>query len=249
MAQQKSIIKLSGTIGDLTFYQSQDGHLVKSKSSIPASKIANDPNFARTRENGSEFGSSAQAGKLLRDAVRTLMMSSADNRATSRVTQVMTVIKNYDTTSVRGQRNVGLGIATPDGKAALKGFNFNINSVLAATLYKPYAVNTTTGVISIASLIPNVDVAFPSGATHLTLKGAWAKIDFTGNTTDVEFTNLLNVPIDGTSTAVTLTPTAVPTGTGISLFFLAIDFFQEVNGIQYTLKNGAYNSLAIIEVV
>jgi hypothetical protein len=30
---------------------------------------------------------------------------------------------------------------------------------------------------------------------------------------------------------------------------LKIEFFQSVNGVQYSLKNGAYNALRVIEVV
>jgi hypothetical protein len=45
-----------------------------------------------------------------------------------------------------------------------------------------------------------------------------------------------------------LTPAASPAGAGTDLYLLQIEFFQEVNGVQYTLKNGAYNSLSIVEV-
>ena len=55
MARQKGIIKLKGTIGDITFYKTQDGHLAREKGGIDASRIASDPAFQRTRENGSEF--------------------------------------------------------------------------------------------------------------------------------------------------------------------------------------------------
>ncbi len=71
MARQKGIIKLKGTIGDLSFYKTQDGHLAREKGGVDASRIANDPTFVRTRENGAEFGSAASSGKLLRDALLT----------------------------------------------------------------------------------------------------------------------------------------------------------------------------------
>ena len=74
MAKQASIIKLKGTIGGITFYKtSQDGYLAKEKSGVDASRIASDPNFQRTRENGSEFGTAGKAGKVLRTALRTFL--------------------------------------------------------------------------------------------------------------------------------------------------------------------------------
>lgn len=248
MAKLKGILKIEGTLQEMTFYKTQDGNLVKTKSGVSGDRIANDPAFARTRENGSEFGSSATAGKLLRDAVRNMVATASDNRVTSRVTQVMTQIKNLDTTSLRGDRTVDVGIATPEGQALLKGFNFNDKAILGAILYKPYAVNTTTGVISIADLVPLNDIAVPSGTTHVSVKGAFAIVDFAAGTSDVGYTNSTNLPIDGTSTSVTLTPATVPAGAGTKLYLLQIEFFQEVNAVQYSLNNGAYNALAIIEV-
>jgi hypothetical protein len=66
---------------------------------------------------------------------------------------------------------------------------------------------------------------------------------------DFKMTNVLNLAITAPSTAVTLTPTAVTVGTGTKVYLLKIEFFQQVNGVQYPLKNGAYNALKIIDVL
>jgi len=89
MAKQTGLIKLKGKIGDLSFYKTKDGHLAREKGGVDAERIARDPAFIRTRENGAEFGSSASAGKLMRDALRPLIMRAADGRVTSRLTKVM----------------------------------------------------------------------------------------------------------------------------------------------------------------
>ncbi len=249
MAKLKGILKIEGTLQEMTFYKTQDGNLVKTKSGVSGDRIANDPAFARTRENGTEFGASATAGKLLRDSIQNMVATASDNRITSRLTQVMTQIKNFDTTSIRGDRSVDIGIATADGKALLKNFNFNDKAILGAILYKPYAVNITTGVIDITNLVPMSDIAAPSGTTHVSVKGAFAIVDFDLGTSDVSYTNVENLLIDNTSTNVTLTPASVPAGTGTKLYLLQMEFYQEVNAVQYPLNNGAYNALAIIEIV
>jgi hypothetical protein len=81
------------------------------------------------------------------------------------------------------------------------------------------------------------------------MKSAFAIVDFVAGIGDVSYSNVENLPIDGTTTSITLTPDVVPTGTGIKLFLLQIEFFQEINAIQYSLKNGAFNALSIVEVV
>lgn len=248
MARQKGILKVEGTLDGLTFYKTQDGHLVKTKSGVSGDRIASDPTFVRTRENGAEFGSAASAGKMLRDTMRALMLTASDGRVTSRLTRLMTDIKNYDTTSVRGERNVGVGITDAAALNLLKGFNFNINAILSSIFFAPYTVTTADGKISIPALTPINDVNFPAGATHITLQSAFAKVDFATGISDITFSNEVNLPIDGVTAAQTLTPSAVPAGGGSQLYLLEIKFFQEVNGIQYSLKNGAYNSLAIVQV-
>lgn len=249
MARQKGIIKIEGTLQDLTFYKTKDGDLVKTKTSISGERIATDPAFIRTRENGAEFGNSAVSGKLTRSSLRVISLNATDSKVVSRITKIMTQIKNLDTTSARGLRNVGVAIAGAPAKALLKGFDFNTDALLGSVLFKPYAVNTTTGVITITGLVPNVDVVWPQGATHISFTGAFANINYVTGVTDVKLTNVQNLAINGTATTVTLTPTAVPTGTGIKVFLLKMEFFQMINAVQYPLKNGAYNALKMIEVV
>ena len=249
MAKQTGIIKLKGKIGDLSFYKTKDGHLAREKGGVEADRIKNDPAFVRTRENGAEFGASASSGKFSRDTLRPIANTASDNRVVARMTKLMTLIKNLDTNSTRGKRNAGVAMTLATAKALLKGFEFNINALLGSVLYKAYAVNTTTGVITIPGLVPVNDVAWPAGATHISLTGAYANLNYATSIGDLKLTNIVNLLIDGTTTAVTLTPTAVPSGTGAKVFLLKIEFFQMVNGVQYFLKNGAYNALKVIEVV
>jgi hypothetical protein len=248
MAQQKGILKIEGTMSNMTFYKKDGQYLVKEKSSISADKIANDPNFERTRENNAEFGAAGSAGKFLRDALRSLMLDASDTYVASRVTQLMMAELKLDTASIRGSRQPSAGLATNGGKALLNGFNFNANSLLSGVLFKAFSVDTATGVITINNLVPQKDIAYPQGATHLSLTGAMADINFTDGTSDLQITNVQNLLIDLNSSAVVLTPVAVPAGMGIKVYLLKVEFFQLLNGVQYPLKNGSYNSLAIVNV-
>jgi len=61
MAKQIGPNKFQGRIDNQVFYKSQDGFLVKGKGGASADRIANDPSFARTRENYSEFSAASRA--------------------------------------------------------------------------------------------------------------------------------------------------------------------------------------------
>jgi hypothetical protein len=249
MAQQKSIFKLKGTIGGVSFYKSKDGYLAREKGGVDASRIANDPEFARTRENGTEFAHSATAGKLLRDAVRVLGKDASDGRISSRLTQVMTQIKNLDSVNARGERSVAEGMNTDEGKAMLRGFNFNINAELGSVLSNPYQVNADTGEITIPALTPNQDVNIPDGATHIIFKSGFASVNFATGESDFTVSEPIRLATDVTAQSLSLKPANVPAVEGTHFILLAIDFVQSVNNTDYSLNNNAFNVLTIVEVV
>ena len=249
MARQKGIIKLKGTIGGITFYKtSQDGHLAREKGGIEKSRIESDPAFQRTRENGSEFGRAGKAGKLLRTALRALLLNSADGRMVSRLTKEMVKVIQADTTSERGLRNV------IDGEAELLvGFEFNIRGKLGTSLFAPFttAIDRVSGEITvdIPSFVPVNMIAAPSGTTHFKIISGGAEIDFEVETFVVETSETAILPWDATATAAIAHTNAVTPASTKPLFLaLGIEFYQEVNGQMYPLKNGAFNPLSITKV-
>jgi hypothetical protein len=248
MARQKGIIKLKGTIGDITFYKTQDGHLAREKGGIDASRIKNDPAFQRTRENGSEFGRAGKAGKILRTALRALLLNSADGRMVSRLTQAMVKVIQADVTSVRGLRNV------IDGEAELlAGFEFNIRGKLGTSLFAPFVGNIDRPpgeiTVDIASFIPSNMIAAPSGTTHFKIISAGAEVDFEAETFVVQNSESAILPWDTTPTAAINHSYAVTPASTKPLFLaLGVEFYQQVNGTMYPLKNGAYNPLSLVQV-
>ncbi len=248
MARQKGIIKLKGTIGDITFYKTKDGHLAREKGGIDASRIKSDPAFQRTRENGAEFGRAGNAGKVLRTAFRTSLINSADNRMVSRLTQAMVKVIQADVTSERGLRNV------IDGEAELlSGFEFNISGKLGTSLFAPFvgAIDRATGAITVnvESFIPKNMIAAPGGTTHYKIISAGAEIDFEAETFVEAHSETAILPWDATATAViNQVNTVTPASTKPLFLALGLEFYQEVNGSMYSLKNGAYNPLALVQV-
>ncbi|MFV8334117.1 hypothetical protein [Flavobacterium sp. GSP14] len=248
MARQKGIIKLKGTIGDITFYKTKDGHLAREKGGIEASRIANDPAFQRTRENGAEFGRAGKAGKTLRTAFRTLLLNSADNRMVSRLTQSMIKVIQADLVNERGLRNV------IDGEAELLvGFEFNIGGKLGTSLFAPFVstINRVSGEIAVdlASFVPANMIAAPSGTTHFKIISAGAAINFEAENFVVASSETAIIPWDSTPTAVIQQLNLVDPNSVSPLFLaLGVEYYQEVNGRMYPLKNGAYNPLALVLV-
>ena len=248
MAKQKGIIKLIGKVDDFAFYKSQDGFLARGKGGVDASRIANDPAFQRTRENGAEFGTAGKAGKILRSAIRALVQNAADNRMVGRLTREMVKVVKADITNPRGQRNV------IDGEAELlEGFDFNIRGKLGTTVFATYnaKINRDTGAmtVSISSFVPVNMIAAPSGATHYKISMACAEVDFQNEKFVVDVKETAQLPLDNVATGDIELAGVVPANSTHPLFIaLGIEFYQDVNGVKYPMKNGTYNSLALVKV-
>lgn len=249
MARQKSIFKIAGTIGDITFYKSKDGYLVREKGGVDGKRFRTDPNFQRTRENSSEFGRAGKAGKVLRTSLRGLLKNVADYRMTSRLTQQMMRVIQLDETSVRGQRNV------IDGETELlEGFDFNQNAKLGTCFFVPYQLHldrsTGQAQIQTEAFVPSEAIAAPVGASHFKIVSATSAVDFeAGSFVTIEKSTPL-LAWDHQETAALNLDNSLSSGLSQPIFYvLGILFFQEVNGEMYPLKNGAFNALQIVKVL
>ncbi len=248
MARQKGIIKLTGKIGDISFYKSQDGYLAREKGGVEASRIATDPAFQRTRENGAEFGRAGKAAKLLRTAFRALLMNTADSRMSSRLTSEMVKVIQADATNPRGLRNV------IDGEAELlQGFEFNTNAKLGSTLFAPFdaiiARDRGELTLKVPPFVPANMIHAPAGATHFKIISGGVEINFEEETYVVSTTADQLTLLDNTMTPYIDLLNAVTSGSTSPLFFaVGIEFYQMVNGVEYPLKNGSFNALSLVKV-
>jgi hypothetical protein len=249
MAKQSGIIKLEGTIGDISFYKTQDGMLARTKGGVSSERIRSDVSFQRTRENMAEFGKAGAAGKLLRTAFRHFLQNGADNRMVSRLTKEMMTVLKADATSTRGQRNV------LDGELELlQGFDFNINGKLATTIFFPYVatIDRVAGILKVAipAFVSADTVVAPEGTTHIKLVSAGASVDFEGEAFETVSSLSADIPIDQNQVAAFELSNQLTANSTHPLFLvLGIEFYQQVNGVNYPLKNGRNNALALVKVL
>lgn len=248
MAKQKGIFKIEGTIGDVTFYKSGNEYLVREKGGVDGDRIANDPAFQRTRENGMEFGRAGANGKLLRNSIRILLLNASDRRMVGRLTRDILKVIKMDQVNKRGERVITEGDMTD-----LVGFEFNARGVLSSTFYGNYGVdvNRVDGEVdvNIPAFVPGISVAWPNGATHLKLISGAAAVDFEDGTFDSDIASTSTIEIGSQLEAANTLSMSLPAATTLPIFVVfGVEFYQEVNGEMYPLKNGAFNALAIVNV-
>ena len=166
----------------------------------------------------------------------------------SRLTAEMVKVIQEDITNPRGQRNV------IDGEAELlEGFEFNISGKLGTTIYAPFTatIDRVAGTLTanIPTFVPINMIAAPGGSTHFKIVSIGAEIDFENETFVMDAQATAVLPWDTTATAViNLVNTVTANSTHPLFLALGIEFYQEVNGQMYPLKNGSYNPLALVKV-
>lgn len=248
MARQTGIIKLKGTIGDISFYKSKDGHLARTKGGVDANRIATDPAFQRTRENGSEFGRAGKGGKVLRTAMRLLLQNASDKRVTSRLTKELVAVIKGDSTNERGSRTI------QDGSLSLlESFEFNNGGKLATLLFASFTSTLDrvagTVITDLPDFVASTSIIAPNGTTHFKINSGAAEIDFANEVSVFDSASSSILPWNGdTVSALSLTSTLTANSTLPIFQVVGIEFFQEVNGQMYPLKNGSYNALSIVGV-
>lgn len=248
MARQKSFLKLKGLIGDLSFYKTRDGYMVREKGGIEGKRIATDPAFERTRENNAEFGRAGKGSKLFRSAFQELVSRCSERRMVGRLQREMVKITKSDTVNLRGERTVADG-----DKTILAGFEFNQNSPFSTSFNAAY----TSGIdraggeltVEIPALIPTQLIKAPQGTSHFRIFSGGGEIDFGAESFQVSKDETGILPWDGAETNAIQHSLSVPEGSTLPLFLLlGVEFFQETNGEYYPLKNGAFTSLVVVAV-
>jgi hypothetical protein len=248
MGQQDGVIKIIGQVDGLSFFKTKRGHQVRKKGGISADRIKNDPAFARTRENGQEFARAGQVTRLLRASFRSVLLKNADSLMASRLMREMIKVVQADTVHARGLREV-----QGPNTTQLEGFEFNAASSLASTLHAPFtaAIDRVGGTLSVTvpEFIPQDMITAPQGSTHARITAAGVELNLASGQYIVSNTQsdafVLNEQV---LPAITLSP-VLPANSPHPLFLaFGIAFFQEVNGSQYPLKNGAYNAMALVKI-
>lgn len=247
MATQKGVIKLEGAVGDLSFYKRKGKYFARTKGGVSSDRIKNDPAFERTRENQQEFGRAGIAGKILRTSLREVILRSKDSGMTSRLTRLLMKVIQTDTMSERGQRTVQNGDIS-----LLQNFEFNSNARLDNTIQMELitSIDRVTGVVevSIPEFVPAEIVVFPAGATHGTIAAGACEIDFENQTFNYKVERSDSFSLDySPQPAIQLSLALNPNTDKLIFVAVGIEFFQEVNGVNYPLKNGAFNALSLVK--
>lgn len=258
MAKQTGLLRYSGSMGGVRHFKIKglQGDFAGLVGGPTAEQIKNDSAFARTRENMSEFGVCASAGKSIRVGLSQIIKQMSDSQLTGRLTALMKQINLEDTTNARGQRSIEISL----NQNLIAGINFNVNVSLAGIFNAPYTLTNTpardSADFDIPAFNPTNLVNAPAGATHFRLVNAIVGISdwkYNSATSTYEETDpLLNaisdikysayLPLNAVTPATTITTLlpgspSMPTTVSV-LNCIGIEFYQQVGGNYYLFAQG-----------
>jgi hypothetical protein len=240
---------LKGTLDNTTFVKTPDGFYAKLKRSFNKSKYLTDPAFERQRDNVAEFTRAIKGGKLIRSAMRPLIIHAKDRKSSNRLSAELKKIVLTDTVSERGKRN--LDLANTD---LLKHFEFNGQALLDEKFYAPIqpSIDRATGslTIDIPSFIPKDMIVAPEGTTHFEFISAGLEANFEGEMTVFDMQKSALLPWDNNATAVINLTHNVSANSKFTLMLsFGIRFYQQVNGYTYPMKDASSNPLKVVDVL
>lgn len=222
-------------------------HLIMASKNY-SKRVATEARFERTRENMAEFERAGRSGKLLTDAFRAIVDSASDARQTARLSRAMSKVIKSDKLNERGQRKVSDG-----NLQLLSGFEFNVAAKLTRVFFAPYTatIDRAAGTlkVDIPAFISRKMLKAPPNTTHFSVVCGGAELNFdtvtqkgaTSATAELAYGKALTENIS-------LSNALTPNSTAPLFLVLGVVFYQFVNGAYYTMNNGAYNAVAVIQV-
>ncbi|MBP6184149.1 MAG: hypothetical protein KA479_04360 [Saprospiraceae bacterium] len=224
MPRQKSHLKITGTIDDLTYYHSPHGYLIRKTARHDPEKVRTLPSFQRTRENASEFGQVTKTAAHLRALMGEPFLKCGDMSFTSRLISILHKVMKSDPQSVKGERTVTLGLQDPAGQQLLTGFELHREKKLSDILQQKIHADAATGTIHIPSYS---SLKWPPSATHIKWTSAWIRPDPNREEGHVIITHTEPIALTATPTPLELNPATPLPGSGTTILLLHIQFFTK----------------------
>jgi hypothetical protein len=249
MAKLKGVLKLEGTIDDLTFYRTRDGLVVRRKSSLTAARIKTDPKFGNFRKSGTEFGHCSTIGSQIRKSIAPLLKGLSGRDMINRLVQCLGQIKDLDKRSRKGKRKLINGMKKLEGRAIWQQFSFIKYTEVSHEIRNNILIDAAAGTITIRSWSSESFQTPSEAATHIQLQFAWLDYNFDGEASPALFQSTSIQPLHTTIPSETLTFALPKTTTGMITLFVATQFYQEINGVYLPLHNQLGRMVAVVKVV
>jgi hypothetical protein len=247
MAKVECVFKLSGTVGDLTFRQTQDGTVAQTKPGPSREKVLYGETFKLTRRNAAEFKLAAQEATMLRRGLTNALNGITNSSSSGRLNGVMYAAAMQDDYHDMGYRHASAG-----DLSLLEGFDFNKHLLLATALpiVFEHSLDVESGIlkVEVPSFVARRKKGFPAEATHFRIVSCGAAVNFIEDrvSNDIKLSDLL--PLSKKTPGVICLEHILKVGAGdVLVQVMGIRFYKLVNGKDILLSGGAMRIVEVAE--
>lgn len=223
--------------------------LTPNKKNNYRKKLKQDPNLCRVRENNTEFAAAAFAGSLIRNAFRaqTNVITIASRSSVGNLQKRLIEVMQSDPVSERGKRTIANG-----DFSLMKNFQFNNEALLHKIFYAHFKASTDRPAgklsIHIPGFVPALSMTAPAATTHFQIVTAAAEFNFHKKEFHRSETRSDELPLNLMKTEpITLEISISKPSTLAFIHVLAIEFYQEVNGRMYILRENTKSAIGVIQ--
>jgi hypothetical protein len=248
MAKVTGLLKLRGTIDDLTFRKTEEGIIAGMKPGPTRERVLTHANFRRTRRNAAEFRLAIQDARLLRHALGAALNGKTGSSLNGRMNGVFCKAARQDRASDRGCRRAWKGATD-----MLKGFNFNkqlsLEQAMPVPLLHELEVERGACRVKVPAFMARKRKGFPATATHFRIVSGVAMVDFVHEhyRQDVQWGALL--PLSKKTPADSCFEHRLEPGTGkVMVQVLGMQFYKLVDGKEVLVKGSAVRILEVVRV-
>ncbi|MCA1967269.1 MAG: hypothetical protein LDL23_11560 [Flavobacterium sp.] len=246
MGKLKGIVQFTGKFDGLSFYEMNGKIVIRKTGGFDGEKFKNSANYARVRENSSEFAHCAKVGKYFRSAIAACLLPLRIPYVHNHIVSLFQEILKLDEIQNRGNRTVRNGMLTAEGKKALLAFEFDKTQKFSRYFPFKMEVDFTAGSLKFLDFCASTLIT-PKGADQIQLQLHVAKLDFEHFTTPITQTSSIALIDLNDATIYDLVLSFTPTlqDSNFYVAVLEVCFLQEVNGSFVKLKGGGLKIVGV----
>lgn len=169
--------KLPKRIDDYSIYPLHGEMIVRRKSGFTPEKVKNEPKYALTRQNATEFGRVSSLCKKIRLALAGVLPKKDGLAVCNLLVRQMMQLIVLDGGSARGERQLWNAFSTTEAKELMAGYAFNPNGVLHKGIREHFCMDDAGNATFSGSRIA-AELSFSDASDHIGIRLHHLDFDF-----------------------------------------------------------------------
>ncbi len=252
MALQKSHLKMTGTLGDTTYYLDSNGqYRVRLLPKISKSSYANNPNYDYQRALLADRANVAVSASTIYRSVKPVASVLKGMTAFNALKSALAKLQKLDTVNSAGSKDVMKVLESADNRKLLEGLQFNPGAHMQQLIPDAYTPNIDNGEIIFDKIDTSKLMLKPLNVHKLGFNALWARIMVDEEGLDHSTYTIAEeviIPLDGQEHQVKLETTGVPGATGYSIVILNAVYYRELNDKLFAVRDKDYTSACIAAI-